>query len=111
MAERRITYAPDIENSDHGASLDEYAALNRYISTARDKRRGSTSSASAMSTKKPKRSWQLWKKGGDGIEEGFRTGWNELATEKTNFFVQFIGYFRGPILHVMELTVLLAAGL
>ncbi|PTU21793.1 hypothetical protein P175DRAFT_0500676 [Aspergillus ochraceoroseus IBT 24754] len=40
-----------------------------------------------------------------------RTGWNELTTEKTNFFIQFIGYFRGPILYVMELAVLLAAGL
>ncbi|KAB8237047.1 hypothetical protein ETB97_005279 [Aspergillus alliaceus] len=144
MAERRISYAPDVENGDHsrtadindGAGLDEYAALNRYISTARDKRRGSTSSAGAMSAKKAKKSWQFWKKGGDGVEEGFvcpdewvdtdmrtglrstdvearrkRTGWNELTTEKTNFFVQFIGYFRGPILYVMELAVLLAAGL
>ncbi|KAE8362084.1 hypothetical protein BDV27DRAFT_132106 [Aspergillus caelatus] len=137
MAERRISYAPDVENGDRdGANLDEYAALNRYISTARDKRRGSTSSAGAMSTKKAKKSWQFWKKGGDGVEEGFvcpdewletdlraglrgadiearrkRTGWNELTTEKTNFFVQFIGYFRGPILYVMELAVLLAAGL
>ncbi|KAB8077597.1 plasma-membrane proton-e [Aspergillus leporis] len=144
MAERRISYAPDVENGDHsrqpdindGAGLDEYAALNRYISTARDKRRGSTSSAGAMSTKKTKKSWQFWKKGGDGVDEGFvtpdewadtdmrsglrstdvearrkRIGWNELTTEKTNFFVQFIGYFRGPILYVMELAVLLAAGL
>jgi H+-transporting ATPase len=134
MAERRISYAPDVENGDHsrqpdindGAGLDEYAALNRYISTARDKRRGSTSSAGAMSTKKTKKSWQFWKKGGDGVDEGFvtpdewadtdmrsglrstdvearrkRIGWNELTTEKTNFFVQFIGYFRGPILYGM----------
>ncbi|KAE8378576.1 hypothetical protein BDV26DRAFT_292108 [Aspergillus bertholletiae] len=138
MAERRISYAPDVENGDRdGANLDEYAALNRYISTARDKRRGSTSSAGAMSAKKAKKGWQFWKKGGEGgAEEGFvcpdewletdmrsglrgadvearrkRTGWNELTTEKTNFFVQFIGYFRGPILYVMELAVLLAAGL
>ncbi|KAF7589379.1 hypothetical protein BBP40_004427 [Aspergillus hancockii] len=144
MAERRISYAPDVENGDHsrqpdindGAGLDEYAALNRYISTARDKRRGSTSSAGAMSVKKSKKSWQFWKKGGDGVDEGFavpeewvdtdmrsglrstdvearrkRIGWNELTTEKTNFFIQFIGYFRGPILYVMELAVLLAAGL
>ena len=130
MAERRISYAPDVENGDRdGANLDEYAALNRYISTARDKRRGSTSSAGAMSTKKAKKSWQFWKKGGDGVEEGFvcpdewletdlraglrgadiearrkRTGWNELTTEKTNFFVQFIGYFRGPILYGMFAT-------
>ncbi|KAL4923506.1 plasma-membrane proton-efflux P-type ATPase [Aspergillus undulatus] len=145
MAERRISYAPDVENGDHsrptdlneGATLDEYGALNRYISTARDNRRGSTSSAGALSgqqTKKPW--WKFWGKGGgDDGEEGFvcpedwletdlnglpssqveprrkRAGWNELTTEKTNFFVQFIGYFRGPILYVMELAVLLAAGL
>ncbi|KAA8645864.1 hypothetical protein EYZ11_002055 [Aspergillus tanneri] len=147
MAERRISYAPDVENGDHsrsaadvndGAGLDEYGALNRYISTARDGRRGSTSSAGALSNKnKKKKPW--YKFGGakaDGVEDGFvcpdewletdlrsglrssdieprrkRTGWNELTTEKTNFFVQFIGYFRGPILYVMELAVLLAAGL
>ena len=28
-----------------------------------------------------------------------KTGWNELVTEKTNIFIQFIGYFRGPILY------------
>ncbi|KAL4873541.1 hypothetical protein BDV12DRAFT_160238, partial [Aspergillus spectabilis] len=146
MAERRISYAPDVENGDHsrptdlneGATLDEYAALNRYISTARDKRRGSTSSAGALSLKTSKKPWyKFWSKGNaDEAEEGFvcpedwldtdlatglpgsqveprrkRGGWNELTTEKTNFFIQFIGYFRGPILYVMELAVLLAAGL
>lgn len=39
------------------------------------------------------------------------TGFNELATEKENPFIQFIGYFRGPILYVMEIAVLIAAGL
>ncbi|GES57636.1 plasma membrane ATPase 2 [Aspergillus terreus] len=145
MAERRISYAPDVENGDHsrpdvneGGALDEYTALNRYISTAQAKRRGSTSSAGAMSAKKEgKKPWYaFWRKAGDGVESGFvcpdewletdmrqglrssdieprrkRTGYNELTTEKTNFFIQFIGYFRGPILYVMELAVLLAAGL
>ena len=133
MAERRISYAPDVENGDHsrptdlneGATLDEYGALNRYISTARDGRRGSTSSAGALSAKESKKPWwKFWGKGGDADgEEGFvcpedwletdlnglpgsqieprrkRGGWNELTTEKTNFFIQFIGYFRGPILY------------
>ncbi|KAG2413881.1 plasma membrane ATPase [Aspergillus terreus] len=145
MAERRISYAPDVENGDHsrpdvneGGALDEYTALNRYISTAQTKRRGSTSSAGAMSAKKEgKKPWYaFWRKAGDGVDSGFvcpdewletdmrqglrssdieprrkRTGYNELTTEKTNFFIQFIGYFRGPILYVMELAVLLAAGL
>ncbi|KAI2786578.1 Plasma membrane ATPase [Penicillium oxalicum] len=145
MAERRISYAPDVENGDrhrdagdvNDGSLDEYSALNRYISTARDGRRGSTSSAAALSTKQKKKPfWKFWAKEGDGVVEGWqcpdewletdlrsglsssdieprrkKCGWNELVTEKTNIFVQFIGYFRGPILYVMELAVLLAAGL
>lgn len=132
MAERRISYAVDVENGErHNREagedgLDEYSALNRYISTARDNRRGSTSSAGALSSgEEKKRPW--WKFGGKkdaGVEDGFvtpddwlqtdlrsglsssdieprrkKTGWNELTTEKTNIFIQFIGYFRGPILY------------
>lgn len=137
MAERRISYAADVENgqtntrnstdiNNDGATLDEYTALNRYISTARDRRRGSTSSAGGLNdTDKPKKSW--WKFGSSGeadsneafvapddwvdtdIRAGLKgsdietrrrkTGYNELVTEKTNLFVQFIGYFRGPILY------------
>jgi len=144
MAERRISYAPDVENGDrhrdadvNDGNLDEYSALNRYISTARDGRRGSTSSAGALSTQEEKKPfWKFWAKKGDGVVDGWqcpdewletdlrsglsssdieprrkKCGWNELVTEKTNICIQFIGYFRGPILYVMELAVLLAAGL
>ena len=66
------------------------------------------------------------------VEERRRKcGWNELTTEKENLFLKFLGYFKGPILYgefhaskfqlelamlifgplVMELAVLLAAGL
>jgi len=46
------------------------------------------------------------------VEERRRKcGWNELVTEKENLFLKFLGYFQGPILYVMELAVLLAAGL
>ncbi|KAJ5710880.1 Plasma membrane ATPase [Penicillium malachiteum] len=145
-SERRISYAVDVENGErherttteaNDGGLDEYSALNRYISTARDGRRGSTSSAAALSTKAAKKSsWKFWAKTDDTVEEGWQApeewintdlrsglsssdieprrkkcGWNELVTEKTNIFIQFIGYFRGPILYVMELAVLLAAGL
>lgn len=140
MAERRISYAPDVENGG-AANLDEYAALNRYISTAQAKRRDSTGSGAEGGGKK-KPWWAFWRKSGggaaaeDGKEEGFvcpeewletdiragirssdveprrkRSGWNELAAEKTNLFLQFLGYFQGPILYVMELAVALAAGL
>lgn len=133
MAERRISYAPDVENGDrhreagdvNDGNLDEYSALNRYISTARDGRRGSTSSAAALSEKEGKKPWwKFWGKKGDSVDEGWQApdewlqtdlraglnsgdieprrkkcGWNELVTEKTNIFIQFIGYFRGPILY------------
>lgn len=133
MAERRISYAPDVENGEHSrnppvddANLDEYGALNRYISTARDGRRGSASSAGARSGEDaPKKPWwKFWGKKEGDASEGFvipeewtetdmhsglssndieprrkKAGFNELTTEETNFFVQFIGYFRGPILY------------
>lgn len=130
MSERRISYAPDVENGEHQhddtAGLDEYAALNRYISTAQRQRRDSTGSGGAGEEDGEKKTpwWKFWAKKGDGAEAGFecpdewletdikqgisasdveprrrRSGWNELATEKTNFFIQFIGYFRGPILY------------
>ncbi|KZT60582.1 plasma-membrane proton-e [Calocera cornea HHB12733] len=38
-------------------------------------------------------------------------GYNELESKKDNVFLKFIGYFRGPILYVMEVAVVLAAGL
>ncbi|KAH9930698.1 uncharacterized protein B0H18DRAFT_993122 [Fomitopsis serialis] len=38
-------------------------------------------------------------------------GWNELQSQDENQFLKFISYFRGPILYVMELAVLLSAGL
>jgi H+-transporting ATPase len=133
MAERRISYAVDVENgerphreaADEGG-LDEYSALNRYISTARDGRRASTSSAGALSSGEEKKKpwWKLFGGKAAGPADGFvtpdewlqtdlraglstsdieprrkKTGWNELVTEKTNIFVQFIGYFRGPILY------------
>ncbi|KAJ5786028.1 Plasma membrane ATPase [Penicillium pulvis] len=40
-----------------------------------------------------------------------RSGWNELVSEKENPIAKILSYFRGPILYVMELAVLLAAGL
>ncbi|KAJ5647271.1 hypothetical protein N7490_003643 [Penicillium lividum] len=40
-----------------------------------------------------------------------RSGWNELTSERENPIAKVLSYFRGPILYVMELAVLLAAGL
>lgn len=38
-------------------------------------------------------------------------GYNELESPHENMFLKFIGFFRGPILYVMELAVALAGGL
>ncbi|EPQ30402.1 uncharacterized protein PFL1_01928 [Pseudozyma flocculosa PF-1] len=38
-------------------------------------------------------------------------GYNELESPKENMLLKFIGFFRGPVLYVMELAVVLAAGL
>ncbi|GAM36219.1 plasma membraneH+-ATPase [Talaromyces pinophilus] len=40
-----------------------------------------------------------------------RSGWNELISQKENPIAKFMSYFQGPILYVMEIAVLLAAGL
>jgi len=38
-------------------------------------------------------------------------GWNELESKRENMFVKFLSFFTGPILYVMEIAVVLAAGL
>ncbi|KAE8233069.1 hypothetical protein CF326_g1896 [Tilletia indica] len=38
-------------------------------------------------------------------------GYNELEAPSENLFLKFLGFFRGPILYVMELAVILAGGL
>ncbi|PWO00554.1 putative PMA1-H+-transporting P-type ATPase [Tilletiopsis washingtonensis] len=38
-------------------------------------------------------------------------GYNELESPHKNLFVTFLGFFKGPILYVMEIAVILAAGL
>ncbi|GAA5919936.1 hypothetical protein JCM1841_000053 [Sporobolomyces salmonicolor] len=40
-----------------------------------------------------------------------KVGWNELESLHENQLLKFIGFFRGPILYVMEIAVILAAGL
>lgn len=38
-------------------------------------------------------------------------GYNELSSPHENQILKFISYFRGPILYVMEIAVVLSAGL
>jgi len=121
--------------------MDEYTALQKYIQLYRDPRSQPTGTAAdAADAGKGKHWWQFWRAGtspkavpgkDDGavpedmlntnIRHGItsteaenrrrRYGWNELTTEKTNLFKQFLSYFQGPILYVMEIAALLAAGL
>jgi len=39
------------------------------------------------------------------------SGWNELEAKRENLIIKFFGFFTGPILYVMEIAVVLAAGL
>jgi len=116
--------------------MDEYTALQKYILFYRDTR----TNPHAEPSQKKKAWWQFWKSGSptaavpiqdagavpdDYLNTELRTGltssdveqrrkrygFNEISSEKTNLLKQFIGYFTGPILYVMELAALLAAGL
>lgn len=49
--------------------------------------------------------------GGEVEERRKHTGFNELVSEHENMWLKFVSYFMGPIQYVMELAVLLAAGL
>ncbi|UNI24688.1 hypothetical protein JDV02_010418 [Purpureocillium takamizusanense] len=127
-----------VENADN---LEEYAALERYISTYRED--GTRDEDDPASKGRRRRWWQFWKTGAleptdmqpapepdntvpeswlntdihtgisaADVEERRKTyGWNELTAEKENLFVKFLSYFTGPILYVMEIAALLALGL
>jgi H+-transporting ATPase len=111
----------------------EYGNLVRYISQYRDGRRASTI-RSEDNVPKKKHWWSRHAQAASGdnfetpddwlntdLKQGLKqheveqrrkkTGWNELTTEKENLFLKFLSYFTGPILYVIELAVLLAAGL
>jgi H+-transporting ATPase len=113
--------------------LDEYSNLVRYISTYRDQHVKVDEEEDEAEDKKP---WYaFWRKAkihagitdippewletdinrgltSDEVEQRRKKcGFNELADVEKNLLKEFIGYFRGPVLYVMELAVLLAAGL
>ncbi|PWY79617.1 plasma membrane ATPase [Aspergillus heteromorphus CBS 117.55] len=127
----RVSYKEDYAN------LDEYGKLVKYASTYREAGRGEEGQGEA----EWRRVWYApWKKRkvfikSDADQQGLfpdewlitdirqglpseevgvrrrRAGWNELVSEKENPIAKILSYFRGPILYVMELAVLLAAGL
>ncbi|KZF24435.1 plasma-membrane proton-e [Xylona heveae TC161] len=117
--------------------LDEYAALQKYITTYRDPKAAAAAEEGGDAAAKKKPFWAFWRKddGFGGSDSGFvpnewleadirqgihssdvesrrkRFGWNEISSDKENMFLKFLGFFTGPILYVMEIAVLLAAGL
>ncbi|KAI2785263.1 plasma membrane H+-ATPase [Daldinia loculata] len=127
-----------VDNNNHGDNpyLDEYRALIRYVDTYRDPRaEAGEEDFSEQDKKRPW--WAFWRGGKSGyaraslsdfetpgdwlntdIREGLSSmeverrrkysGWNELSAEKENMLIKFIGFFRGPILYVMEVAVIIA---
>lgn len=117
----------DFAGGDEIQGNDEYANLVRFISTYRDDRRKSTISLGSRAEdadEKKVPAWKFWAKKKSGAEAEFvapeewmqtdmhaglttaeveqrrkRAGFNELTTEKTNLFIQFLSYFQGPILY------------
>ncbi|PSR77959.1 plasma membrane H+-ATPase [Coniella lustricola] len=123
-----------IPSKGAGGASDEYSSLIQYIDTYRDPHAEVGEEDEEEHKPKP---W--WKGGGKGagkktsdfvtpadwlhtdIAQGLNateverrrkhTGWNELTAEKENMLVKFIGFFRGPILYVMECAAIIALGL
>ena len=109
--------------------LDEYTALQKYISTYRDPKAAAEDDPekNAADAGKGKAWWQFWRSGtsknaaaaDDGvvpedwleadIKQGIsnhdvesrrkRFGFNEITTEKENLFIKFLMFFTGPILY------------
>lgn len=133
--EKGLQWADGFAPDEQGG---EYENLVKYISTYRDRRFSKAPSSAGQnedaSKEKTIPKWKFWAKSASGetfeapeewltthIDNGLtdaevesrrkRTGFNELSSEKENMFLKFLGYFQGPILYVMEIAVLLAAGL
>jgi H+-transporting ATPase len=113
-----------LEASDYD-DLDEYAALQKFITTYRDPRALKTEDEKDATAAKPRPWWAFWRgksgksDGGDltvpeewlevDIRNGItrsevesrrrKFGWNEIMTEKENMFLKFLSYFQGPILY------------
>ncbi|KAI0262999.1 plasma-membrane proton-e [Gloeopeniophorella convolvens] len=128
-------YDPSEENLDDES--DEYTRLLKFIEIEAKKEKRGDDGDGEDEEQEMKRLWYMpWKKVPvessqtrkvpqnwletdmtQGLSEpeisNRRTkfGYNELESPRTNPIIQFVGYFRGPILYVMELAALVAAGL
>ncbi|OOF96466.1 hypothetical protein ASPCADRAFT_167264 [Aspergillus carbonarius ITEM 5010] len=118
------------------AKLDEYTRLVRFMSTYREKDANVDDDGEIRENRVWYAPWKKrrfrWKHVGSSREfpedwrltdihhglteadvEGRRrsAGFNELTSEKENPVARLLSYFQGPILYVMEIAILLAAGL
>ncbi|KAL1970818.1 hypothetical protein VTN77DRAFT_2652 [Rasamsonia byssochlamydoides] len=131
---RRMSRATNIMNDP---SLDEYERIIKYVSVYREPGKEEPEEEQQGEMKRvwyaPWKKIRVRKRKAEGapqfpeewlltdIHQGLtneevsnrrrRSGWNELVSEKENPIAKFLSYFQGPILYVMELAVLLAAGL
>ncbi|KAL8276126.1 hypothetical protein RQP46_011475 [Phenoliferia psychrophenolica] len=121
---------------DRYASGDEYEILLRFVADEAEKAKHKTDEGEDEDEGKTKRVWYMpWKtvkvksdkekkvpedwlktdmrQGlSEGDIEGRRKdfGYNELTSPSENQVLKFVSYFRGPILYVMEIAVVLSAG-
>ncbi|KAJ6060619.1 hypothetical protein N7444_002473 [Penicillium canescens] len=118
------------------AKVDEYTSLVTFMSDYRENGTGSKEEGKIVENRVWYAPWKKrkfrWKFVGAGqeypeewsftdIHQGLSdsdvearrrtTGFNELTAKKTNQFRKVLNYFQGPILYVMEIALLLAAGL
>ncbi|EJT78802.1 hypothetical protein GGTG_03900 [Gaeumannomyces tritici R3-111a-1] len=124
-------------NGSENPYMDEYSALVRFVDTYRDPNADEGEEDFEDEAVKSAPWWAFWKpKGatrslsdfqtpGDWLKTDLRggldsleverrrkySGWNELTTEKENMVLKFFGFFRGPILYVMEAAAILAFAL
>ncbi|KAI5474748.1 plasma-membrane proton-e [Pseudohyphozyma bogoriensis] len=126
------------EEVDRYSNGDEYEILLRYVADEEQKEKDKQGADDDEDEGgEDKRVWYMpWKKvkvkndkdkkvpedwlktdGSKGLSDGDiderrnRYGPNELESPPENQFMKFISYFRGPILYVMEIAVVLSAGL
>jgi len=124
-----IRFGDNTNPPPRSTDLNEFEALDRYITNAEQERRASL--ASSTQAVHPRKWWQFWKSdstpplpaltpqaalgkppdswletpistglSSNMIEERRRRfGWNELKAEKENAFEKIISYFKGPILY------------
>ncbi|KAI1328747.1 E1-E2 ATPase-domain-containing protein [Xylariaceae sp. FL0255] len=129
------------ERKPRAGELEEFAALDRYITNFEHERRANLASVDLPQQKR--KWWQFWKsdkvaapaatvpptdagKAPDSwletdIHEGVassqveerrrRFGWNEITSEQDGMWSKLIVYFTGPILYAMWIAAILAGGL